>query len=197
LILIAIWTAVLVPSWIQSRREMTPARSMVTFQKRMTSLERTAPHYEAYSDDMYLDASYVDRSDDSVGGELGGDVEGVEVTGPGQTAVAQFRPRPEAIAETPVAPTLRAGSRMALQRRRQIFFGLVLTWVVSLALAAVTESLAVLAANGVASLLLFTYIGLLVLHHKRALEHAAKVRYLSPAREPRPAVVVLRSGAAR
>ena len=50
---------------------------------------------------------------------------------------------------------------------------------------------------GVASLLLFTYIGLLVLHHKRALEHAAKVRYLSPAREPRPAVVVLRSDAAR
>lgn len=190
LILIAIWAVVLIPQWIQSRRDVAPARSMVTFQKRLSSLERTGVHYEAYSDEMYLDAPYLDRHDDGVGD----DTEDVEVNRP--TPAPLRRPVAEPLAPAAVAaPTLRTGSRMALQRRRQIFFGLALTWVVSLGTAALTSSLTVLAANGVASLLLFTYIGLLVKHHKRALEHAAKVRYLAPARTPRPAVVVLRDGA--
>jgi len=193
LILIAIWAAVLVPSWVQSRREVAPARSMATFRRRMSTLERTAVDYEAYSDDMYLDAPDLDRPADGEDDDSES-VEVIDVRTPARPAVSQFRTRPDVQPQGAVVATQRAGSRVALHRRRRIFFTLALTWLASLGAAVYTGSIQVLAANGAATLLFFTYVWLLVMHHKRALEHAAKVRYLAPARTPRPAVVVLRSG---
>jgi hypothetical protein len=52
-------------------------------------------------------------------------------------------------------------------------------------------------APGVAGGLLVTYLSLLVRRQRRLAEQAQKVRYLTPIRAPRPAVVVLGSGAAR
>jgi hypothetical protein len=88
-------------------------------------------------------------------------------------------------------------SRLALRRRRQVFFLLLFAVVGSLGavvgLRTVTAGLV-----HVSALVLFTsYVTLLVRHHQRAAEQASKVRYLSPIRAPRPAVVVLRSGTAR
>jgi uncharacterized membrane protein YfcA len=88
-------------------------------------------------------------------------------------------------------------SRRALRRRRQVFFLLLSAVVGSLgALLLLRTGEAVVVHAG--SLVLFTgYVTLLVRHHQRALEQVTKVRYLSPIRAPRPAVVVLRSGTAR
>jgi hypothetical protein len=107
--------------------------------------------------------------------------------------VARLQP----LSPTPRAMADRAGSRRALQRRRQIFFGLLLAVAGSLGAAALIGSLMAWAVHATVGVLFLTYVSLLVHHHHQALEHAAKVRYLSPIRTPRPAVVVLRSGAAR
>jgi hypothetical protein len=88
-------------------------------------------------------------------------------------------------------------SRQALRRRRQIFFGLLFAVAVSLVGAVITRDVTGWVAHGAAVLLFVGYIGLLVRHHQRAAEQVAKVRYLSPIRAARPAVVVLRSGTAR
>ena len=88
-------------------------------------------------------------------------------------------------------------SRVALRRRRQVFFFLLFAVVVSLGAVVGLRSVTAVAVH-VGSLVLFTsYVTLLVRHHQRAAEQTSKVRYLSPIRAPRPAVVVLRSGTAR
>jgi hypothetical protein len=88
-------------------------------------------------------------------------------------------------------------SRTALRRRRQVFFFLLSAVVASLGVLVVLRTMTVVYVHA-ASLLVFTsYVTLLVRHHQRATEQVSKVRYLSPIRAPRPAVVVLRSGTAR
>jgi hypothetical protein len=52
-------------------------------------------------------------------------------------------------------------------------------------------------AESVAVTLLLVYVGLLVRRGRREAERARKVRYLTPIRAPRPAVVIIGSGAAR
>ncbi|HEY8545273.1 MAG TPA: hypothetical protein VIL36_09510 [Acidimicrobiales bacterium] len=90
-----------------------------------------------------------------------------------------------------------AVSRTALRRRRQVFFFLLAAVAGTLgALLALRTATAVYVHVG-ALVLFTTYVTLLVRHHQRATERASKVRYLSPIRAPRPAVVVLRSGTAR
>jgi hypothetical protein len=88
-------------------------------------------------------------------------------------------------------------SRRALRRRRQIFFSLMVTVVSSLGAAVVTGDVTAWIAHSASVLMFVSYIGLLVRHHQRVAEQVAKVRYLSPIRTARPAVVVLRSGTAR
>ena len=88
-------------------------------------------------------------------------------------------------------------SRVALRRRRQVFFFLLSAVVASLGVLVVLRSLPAVYVHA-ATLVLFTsYVTLLVRHHQRGAEQVSKVRYLSPIRAPRPAVVVLRSGTAR
>jgi len=88
-------------------------------------------------------------------------------------------------------------SRTALRRRRQVFFFLLSAVVASLGVLVVLRSMSAVYVHA-ATLVLFTsYVTLLVRHHQRGAEQVSKVRYLSPIRAPRPAVVVLRSGTAR
>lgn len=88
-------------------------------------------------------------------------------------------------------------SRTALRRRRQVFFFLLSAMVASLGVLVVLRSMPAVYVHA-ATLVLFTsYVTLLVRHHQRGAEQVSKVRYLSPIRAPRPAVVVLRSGTAR
>jgi hypothetical protein len=104
---------------------------------------------------------------------------------------------PEGDDDTPAGGASAAVSGVALRRRRQVFFFLLFAVVVSLGAVVGLRTVSAVAVH-VATLVLFTgYVTLLVRHHQRAAERASKVRYLSPIRAPRPAVVVLRSGTAR
>ena len=97
-------------------------------------------------------------------------------------------------AQETILAAQRLASRTALRRRRRIFSGLLGGLVTSLLAAVLVRSAAAWAVHGVMSMLFITYIWMLVQHHQRVVEQVAKVRYISPIRAPRPAVVVLRSG---
>jgi hypothetical protein len=188
LILIAIWAVVLIPPWVRSRREVRPPQSIASFNRRLSTLERTSPYSRAYADDMYLDSSHVDGAADGVdGAEVSPLVgEGVE------------RSLPTAHQQVPATATVvSAASRRALRRRRQVFFSLVVAVGLSLGAAVVVGTITGWIFHGAVTLLLVGYVALLVRHHQRAIEQTVKVRRLPPVQPPRPAVVVLRSGAAR
>lgn len=184
LVLSVLWGAVLIPPWIADRRRDRPVQTMASFHKRLWQLEQLeqAPyassavhgghsrHHGGSADPAEHDFVGEDHDDDD-------DDDGL----PGATGGA-------------------AGSgvsRAALRRRRQVFFCLLAAVVVSLGvLVGLRSAMALYVHSG--SLVLFTgYVTLLVRHHQRATEQVSKVRYLSPIRAPRPAVVVLRSGTAR
>jgi hypothetical protein len=205
LILAAIWAIVLIPPWMRSRRDVRPTRSMVSFQRRLSSLERTAPHFQAYSDDMYLDASSLDElgpgagDDDPAAGAPAGltwddPVDAVAPRGAGLGSVAHLQPR---AARTGPVLASRSSSRMALHRRRQIFFLLFTAASLSLGAAVMLSSVVGWSVHGGLSLLFLGYVAMLVRHHQRATDRSAKVRYLTPTRAPRPAVVVLHGSSAR
>ena len=63
LLLGVIWAAVLVPPWLQSRREARPIASIMSFRSQLWSLERATPNYGV---DSYLayDDAYDDVDDD-------------------------------------------------------------------------------------------------------------------------------------
>jgi hypothetical protein len=213
LILAAIWAVVLIPPWIRSRRDIGSTRSMVSFQRRLSSIERAVPPVDAYSDEMYLDASSHHELDLGVGDDLapGGyradlmwDDEPLDGAPAHGASVAQLRPRPHrpgvgvgvglaGPAGSAVVPNSasRASSRAALHRRRQVFFLLLLAVATSLGAAVVVNAVVVWAVHGGLGAAFVGYMWLLVRHHQRAIDRAAKVRYLMPARAPRPAVVVL------
>jgi hypothetical protein len=77
----------------------------------------------------------------------------------------------------------------------------VLAALVLLGLAGVAPALLLgtpgIVAEAVAGTLLLAYVALLVRRGRREAERVQKVRYLSPIRAPRPAVVIIGSGAAR
>jgi hypothetical protein len=212
LILAAIWAVVLIPPWIRSRREAMPARSMASFQHRLSSLERATPYGYAYAGDMYRDVASDDGlgpgagDDDPAGGAradvpwgepveaVSGVVTVTQSAGFGQEAlglapVTQLEPRTGATAVAVMAA--RASSRLALRRRRRAFFALLVGAAATLAVAAVLNSIVGWAVHGAFALLFLGYVALLVRHQRRAIDRAAKVRYLRPMRAPRPAVVVL------
>jgi hypothetical protein len=214
LILAAIWAVVLIPPWVRSRREVKPARSMVSFQRRLSSLERAMPYGYAYADDMYLDASSPDglgpgAGDDDPAGGARADLhrdhpDDAEATAPAVVeftnlagsrgasgSVARLQPREAELGTERLSAAGRASSRVALHRRRQIFFLLLVSVVASLGVAAALNAVTTWAVHATFSLLFLSYVFLLVRHHQRALDRAAKVHYLTPVRAHRPAVVVL------
>jgi hypothetical protein len=171
-ILAVIWAAVLIPPWLHNRRERTPVQSMASFHRRLATIERTAAVGHTYAEWMDVDPPGLHP------GEGAGYDDDEDPLGPAGAPVPRV-------------------SLQALRRRRQVFFGLLFAVVVTLAAAVATGDVTAWVGHGVTVLMFGSYIGLLVRHHRRVNEQVAKVRYLSPIRAPRPAVVVLRSGTAR
>ena len=168
LLLAVLWGAVLIPGWLAERTRDRPVQTMASFHRRLWQLEQL--EHDAYRD------AYQDVDEPTL----------VEVGEPGFDDD-----------HTPGGVSGGSTSRVALRRRRQVFFFLLFAVVGSLgAVVGLRTVTAVLVHAG--ALVLFTsYVFLLVRHHQRAAEKVSKVRYLSPIRAPRPAVVVLRSGTAR
>jgi hypothetical protein len=209
LLLGVIWAAVLVPPWLQSRREARPIASIMSFRSQLWSLERATPTYGAdtygtygtYGDDAYHD----DLSDDDTGAvaevhALTPDrrPEAVSAIAPGVIGAVVRGPSEGMAAGVTSAPAAAVLHRRALayRRRRQVLAALVLV-----AAAGVAPALLLggpwIVAEAVASTLLVAYLGLLVRRGRHEAERVQKVRYLTPIRAPRPSVVIIGSGAAR
>jgi hypothetical protein len=231
LLLGVVWAAVLVPPWLQSRRDARPIASMMSFRSQLWSLERATP---TYGDSYGAEGEYGD------GGRLGqnygiyesayADDEVAEAV-TGGADVHPFRPSRRVVAggatgsvaapalapalapgvvgavvrsasgsasPAPSVRTVAAAQRRArtYRRRRQVLSVLVL-----LAGAGVAPALLLagpwVVAEAIVATLFVAYLGLLLRRGRREAERVQKVRYLTPIRAPRPAVVVIGSGAAR
>jgi hypothetical protein len=161
---------------------------MVTFRRQLWSLARTSPGHGPVYTDTYDDhgAYHEDLDDVADGDELAyrrsllgsvGSVGSVEA------------------ARSSVPPAHRPGAG-TYRRRRRVLSALTVS-----ALATVGPGVLLGGAwwigQAVTGSLLVTYLALLVRRQRRLAERAQKVHYLAPIRAPRPAVVVLGTGAAR
>jgi hypothetical protein len=221
LLLGVIWAAVLVPPWLQSRREARPIASIMSFRSQLWSLQRATPHYATphYGAQPYGSLARYDGSYEQYGAYDDGFEEVAEVAD-----VAEVRPFARqrrdgrlpataasgfagaAMGALPDGPTARAtsapsvavthGRAVTYRRRRQVLSLLLLAVLAGVAPAVMLAGPWVVA-DAVASTLLVAYLGLLVRRGRREAERAQKVRYLTPIRAPRPAVVIIGAGAAR
>jgi hypothetical protein len=205
LLLGVIWAAVLLPPWLQSRRQARPNASMLTFRRQLWSLARTSPGYHPmytdaftgydddagdHADDM-ADESYAD--DGGAAGPAGGRGRlsyGDELAR--RRARGSTRPGSGYAPATPRA----AAAGGSYRRRRHILSGLTVLAIASVAPAVLLGGAGWIGL-AVAGGLLLTYLALLVQRHRRLAERLQKVRYLAPIRAPRPAVVVLGTGTGR
>jgi hypothetical protein len=206
LLLGVIWAAVLVPPWLQARREARPIASIMSFRSQLWSLQRATPNYGL---DSYR--SYGDEADENDLDSEDAEVHAFDLQRRAVPAAASagsvapgvigavVRPPSEGPGARPAsALTVAAHQRRALayRRRRRVLAALVL-----LGLAGVAPALLLgtpgIVAEAVAGTLLLAYVALLVRRGRREAERVQKVRYLSPIRAPRPAVVIIGSGAAR
>ena len=212
LLLGVIWAAVLVPPWLQARREARPIASIMSFRSQLWSLQRATPTYgDTY--EVYGDGVDHDEGDR---GELAGVGVGVGVGVAAGAAVHSFgdaRRTSGRVAPGVVGTVVRSAEdgaphglarrtttaarrACAFRRRRQVLSLLFLLTAASTAPAVVVGGPWVVAA-AVAGTLLVAYLSLLIRRGRREVERAQKVRYLTPIRAPRPSVVVFGSGAAR
>ncbi len=201
LLLGVIWAAVLVPPWLQARREARPIASIMSFRSQLWSLQRATPNYG----DTY--EVYGDEDDEQVD-EIAAAVAGGAVHAFGNARGPSTAPVAPGVVGTVVrgpadgAPRglsgAAAGGRRAraFRRRRQVLASLVVLTLGGVAPALLLGG-AWLAAVAVPGTLLVAYLGLLVRRGRREVERAQKVRYLTPIRAPRPSVVVIGSGAVR
>ena len=206
LLLGVIWAAVLVPPWLQSRREARPIASIMSFRSQLWSLERATPRYGAdsyvaYGDDVYDDTYGTDTYgidgmvDDT--GEVG-EVAAVHTFDPGRRLDAGGMASAgvgTAVAGVPIAAMARRRA-MAYRRRRQVLSVLVLATVGAVAPAVLLGG-PWLVVEAVVATLLVAYLGLLIRRGRQHAERSQKVRYLTPIRAPRPSVVVIGGGSAR
>jgi hypothetical protein len=214
LVLLVLWGAVLIPPWLADRCRDRPVQTMASFHRRLQQLEQLeqAPYA---SESLALDSAghrFVGRAGRSAhvsnvaqvahvahGGHADGALYGdVELADDGfDVGVGDEVDDDELLGEPDARADAAGASRTALRRRRQIFFSLLSAVVLSLVALVALRSVSAVAVHGASLVMFTTYVTLLVRHHQRATERVSKVRYLSPIREPRPAVVVLRSGTAR
>jgi hypothetical protein len=208
LLLGVIWAAVLLPPWLQSRREARPNASMLTFRRQLWSLARTSPGYRP----MYTDEfggyhnDYADDLPDDVAGEsyAGDDDRGAaRLAGArGRLSYGDELARRRAQGSTgsgpghPPASPRAAAAGGSYRRRRHILSGLTVLAIASVAPAVLLGGAGWIGL-AVAGGLLLTYLALLVRRQRRVAERLQKVRYLAPIRAPRPAVVVLGTGTGR
>src|SRR5690606_69426 len=77
LLLGVIWAAVLLPPWLQNRRERRPIASMASFHRQLWLLERTSPGYPAAPTGTYRSVTVYGADDDGYAyDEAYDDVEG-------------------------------------------------------------------------------------------------------------------------
>lgn len=208
LLLGVIWAAVLIPPWLQGRREARPIASMMSFRSQLWSLQRATPHYGLDAYRAY------DEDDDEVVSEVA-EVHAFDLQRrPGSGAADGAGPAP-AVAPALVATAVRSPSAgpadrpasapvaaarrrraLAYRRRRRILAELVVLTAAGVG-PAIVYGTPWLVAEAVVAFLLATYVSLLIRRGRIEAERARKVRYLSPIRAPRPAVVIIGRGAAR
>jgi hypothetical protein len=211
LLLGVVWAVVLVPPWLQSRRELRPMASVRSFRSQLWSLQRATPHYG--------DDAYTGWGDDGWGGEPAEGLVDVESEGAGMHAFATDRSREVAgtmaagvaagpagavVRRPPATPPRRMAGPAGALARRSLGYRRRRRVLAVLALAAVAGAAPALLLGGpwqvaeaVAGGLLLTYLGLLVRRGRREAERAETVRYPTPIQAPPPAVVIIGSGAAR
>jgi hypothetical protein len=168
-ILAVIWAAVLVPPYLQNRRETRPGDSIASFRSQLSVLERTTPGGRA---------SAASRTD-------------VPRYDAGRYApVAAVRP-----ARRPAQPSPTAMRRAEVRRRRRDVFLTLLgavgvTFVLGVALGGTVWML-----HLAVDLAFAGYVGMLVKLQQDAVEKDQKVRYIQPgARSAEPQLLLRRSG---
>jgi hypothetical protein len=202
LLLGAIWVAVLLPPWLESRRESRSIASIMSFRSQLWSLQRATPQFGLDSYGVYGDEEYEDvaESEDA-------EVHALELRrGDGVTGAvapgvigAVIRPPSDGLGGRSVSALSAAVHQrraLAYRRRRRVLAFLLLATAAGSAGAVVLGGAWIVAAAGSGTLLV-AYLGLLVRRGRREVERAQKVRYLTPIRAPRPSVVIIGSGAAR
>jgi hypothetical protein len=171
-ILAAIWAAVLLPPYLQNRRETRPGDSIATFRSQLSVLERTTPGGHS-SSPARLDV---------------GRYEPPRYVPPAGRRAAG-RPRP--------APSQAAMRRAEARRRRRDVFLTLLGAVGVTFVLAVAMGGAVWMLHLVVDLAFLAYVGVLVSMQQQTVEKHEKVRYLQPAPRrsaPDPQLLLRRSG---
>jgi hypothetical protein len=198
----AIWVAVLLPPWLESRRESRSIASIMSFRSQLWSLQRATPQFGLDSYGVYGDEEY-----DDVAGSEDAEVHALELrrgdgvagaVAPGVIG-AVIRPPSDGLGGRSVSALSAAMHQrraLAYRRRRRVLACLLLATAAGSAGAVVLGGAWVVAA-AVSGTLLVAYLGLLVRRGRREAERAQKVRYLTPIHAPRPSVVIIGSGAAR
>lgn len=166
-ILAAIWAAVLVPPYLQNRRETRPGDSIASFRSQLSVLERTTPTGRA-SAAARRDLPRYDSN---------------------RSSVATRRPaRPSA---HPSAAVMRRAE--ARRRRRDVFLTLLgavgVTFVLAMALGGPVWML-----HLAVDVAFFGYVGMLVKLQQVSAEKEQKVRYLPASRQAEPQLLLRRSG---
>ncbi len=171
-ILAAIWAAVLVPPYLQNRRETRPGDSIATFRSQLSVLERTTPGGRTSS----LARLDVGRYD------------------PPRYVPPAAR-RPAGVVRTPSTAALRRAE--ARRRRRDVFLTLLAAVVVTLPLAVLLGGSAWIL-QGAIDVCFLAYVALLVSVQQQSIDREDKVRYLdldAPRRTaPEPQLLLRRSG---
>jgi hypothetical protein len=211
LLLGVMWAVVLVPPWLQSRREARPIASMMTFRSQLWSLRRATPDYGLDSYRWYGDD---DQDDDDVDSE-DADVHALDPHLGAAVAVAAVAASSSAdvglgspVASGPLTavplgrraglplPTGTGRRAQSYRRRRRTLATLILLNLAGVAPMVLYGGVYAYVAAGAGALLVL-YVALLIRRGRREAERSRKVRYLTPIRAPRPAVVVIGSGAGR
>lgn len=169
-ILAAIWAAVLLPPYLQNRRETRPGDSIATFRSQLSVLERTTPGGRASS---------LGRFD-----------------GPRYEAAPRYAPVRQPVGQraTASAPVLRRAE--VRRRRRDVFLTLLGAVGVTFLLAVVVGG-PVWMLHVLVDVAFAGYIGLLVKLQQDSVEKEQKVRYLQPSPRrsaPEPQLLLRRSG---
>ena len=166
-ILAAIWAAVLVPPYLQNRRETRPGDSIATFRTQLSVLERTTP------------------------GGRSGSLARLDV---GRYDAPRYVP--PAARRRPAAPSQVAMRRAEARRRRRDVFLTLLGAVAVTFLLAVALGGSVWMLHLLVDAVFGAYVFLLVSIQQQSVQAEQKVRYIQPTarRAPEPQLLLRRSG---
>ena len=174
-ILALIWAAVLVPPYLQNRRESRPGDSIASFRRQLHVLERTTPS-SSRTNLARLDVGRYDAPRYNPGSNVA-QLAGRSAAGP----------RP--------APTPAGMRRAEARRRRHDVFVFLLGAVCVTFLLAVALDGAAWTLNFVVDAAFVAYVGLLVSMQQQTGERDATVRYMPQAsRRPEPQLALRRYG---